>query len=344
MSQAFSTDLIPVPDRLDAWLQNARQICGDCSFQLHKRFPFHGSIERRKIAGLELTLFSSSALSFNKFPPANQQPENRACIVITQLQGIRQYRQAGKVAMLSKGDTTLIDSALPWSSDCAGDCARLYLRVPHLLMESRLRNIKVPTASRISGARGLGTTLFHLATSLYQQAEVLTLEEGAAAIEGYLKILSACVASTSTARGDSRNGKEPTPRILQYINQHLTESTLSPAQIAAAVGISVRHLHRLFSRRGTSVADWIRVQRLEHCTKDLRDPRSRERSITEIAYFWGFNDSAHFSHSFKKHFGICPRSYRLNLWPDLKEPHEHDDELLYLDTPKTARQLKIKIH
>ena len=64
MSQAFSTDLIPVSDRLDAWLENARQICGDCSFEFHKPFPFRGSIERYKIAGLELTLFSSCALSF----------------------------------------------------------------------------------------------------------------------------------------------------------------------------------------------------------------------------------------------------------------------------------------
>jgi len=336
MSQAFSTDLIPVSDRLDAWLQNARQICGDCSFQLHKRFPFHGSIERRKIAGLELTLFSSSALSFNKFPPAHQPLENRACIVITQLQGVRQYRQAGKVAVLSKGDTTMIDSALPWSSDCCGDCARLYLRIPHLLVESRLRNNKLPTASRISGAGGLGTTLFHLATSLYQQAEVLTSEEGAAAIEAYLKILSACLGPTGVALGRSRTGKEPTERILQYINQHLTDSALCPAQIAGAAGISVRHLHRLFVRRGSSVADWIRVQRLERCWKDLGDPRSRHRSITEIAYFWGFNDSAHFSHAFKKHFGICPRSYRLSYWPESREAQDREDELLYLDSHKIA--------
>ncbi len=336
MSQAFSTDLIPVSDRLDAWLQNARQICGDCSFQFHKRFPFHGSIERRKIAGLELTLFSSSALSFNKYPPANLPPENRACIVITQLQGVRQYRQAGKVAVLSKGDTTLIDSALPWSSDCSGDCARLYLRVPQPLMESWLRGIKVPTASRISGVRGLGTTLFHLATSLYQQAEMLTPEEGAAAIEAYLKILSVCLGPAGIALGHSRSGTAPTERILQYINRHLTESTLSPLQIAGGVGISVRHLHRLFRRRGTSVAEWIRVQRLERCWKDLGDPRHRERSITEIAYFWGFNDSAHFSHSFKKHFGVSPRSHRLRHWLESRDIQDREEELLYLDSEKIS--------
>ncbi|HKE09582.1 MAG TPA: transcriptional regulator FeaR [Candidatus Acidoferrum sp.] len=336
MSQAFSTDLIPVSDRLDAWLQNARQICGDCSFQFHKRFPFHGSIERRKIAGLELTLFSSSALSFNKFPPSHLPPENCACIVITQLQGVRQYRQAGKVAVLGKGDTTLIDSTLPWSSDCSGDCARLYLRIPQLLIESRLRGVKVPTASRICGARGLGTTLFHLATSLYQQAEALTPEEGAAAIEAYLKILSACIEPAVAALGRVRSRKESAEHVLEYINQHLTEGTLAPGQIAEGAGISVRHLHRLFARRGTSVSEWIRVQRLERCWKDLGDPRQRERSITEIAYFWGFNDSAHFSHSFKKHFGVSPRSYRLRHWVGSRDRQAREEEVVYLDSQKIA--------
>jgi AraC-like DNA-binding protein len=333
---AFSTDLIPVSDRLDAWLQNARQVCGDCEFQFHKSVQFHGSIERRKVAGLELTLFSSSALSFNKFPPSNKQPENRVCIVITQLDGVRQYSQAGKVAVLGRGDTTLIDSALPWSSDCAGDCARLYLRVPQLLLESRMLNIKIPHAARISG-NGLGSTLFHLATSLYQQSEALTLEEGAAGIEAYLKILSACLGAPRKALGRHRTGKEPLARILQYINHHLTEATLCPTEIADAVGISVRHLHRLFARRGSSVTDWIRVQRLQHCWKDLCDPQSREKSITEIAFFWGFSDSAHFSRSFKKHFGVCPRGYRSQRWPVYGETPERE-EFMYLETGKIRDQ------
>ncbi len=314
MSQSFSTELIPVSDRLDAWLWNARQICGDCQFDFHKYYPFRGSIERRKIAGLELTLFSSSALSFRKFPAANVQLEDRACIIITQLGGARQYQQADKVVVLSKGDTTLIDSGLPWSSDCGGDCARLYLRVPRPLMESRLGSSTIPNARRIPGSRGLGATLSHLATSLFQQAEWLTPQDGAGAVDAYLRILAACLIPGKTALSDGRVDAEPFARVMKYIRNHLTENTLGPVEIASAAGISVRHLHRLFSSHGSTVADWIRTQRLKHCWKDLADPRSRERSITEIAFFWGFNDSAHFSQSFKKHFGVSARSLRSRVW------------------------------
>ena len=315
MSQLFSTDLIPIPDRLDAWLSNARQICGNCQFHFNKHYPFHGSIERRKVGNLEFTLFSSSALSFDKIPQGDLQPERRVYIVISQLAGVRQYSQAGKLTTLSKGDTTLIDAGVPWSSSCAGDCARLYLRVPRLLMERSLRSIQIPFATRISGASGLGATLFHLATSLHHHAEELSPEEGAAGIDAYLNVLSACLSASGPATRSDHNCAVLLDRIDQYIEDQLSETGLCPSKIAAALGISVRHLHRVFSRRGFTVADWIRAQRLKHCGKDLCDPRLRQKSITEIAFSWGFNDSAHFSHSFKQQFGVCPRDFRSRYWP-----------------------------
>jgi AraC-like DNA-binding protein len=177
-------------------------------------------------------------------------------------------------------------------------------------MQSRVRLNELPVARRISGESGLGTFLFHLSTSLYRQAGELTREEGVAAIEAYLRILAACVGTPSRANTGTNRGVELTSLILGYIDAHLTETTLSPSEIASALDLSVRHVHRLFSRQGSTVADCIRAQRLRHCRSDLADPRLGDKSITEIAFFWGFNDSAHFSRAFKQQFGISPRGFR----------------------------------
>jgi AraC family transcriptional activator of tynA and feaB len=326
MSQSFSTELIPAPDRQEAWLSNAKQICGDCKFHFPKRFPFHGSIERRKVADLEMTLFSSSPISFTKYPLASLSSENRACIVISQLAGSRRYCQDGKVAILRKGDTTLIDSGRPWFSDCPGDCARLYLRVPRLLMESRLRLGELPYAWRIPGETGLGAILFHLSTSLYNEAEDLTPEEGTAAIESYLRILAACFGKRNSMAKGLRRLSELATRITRYIDVHLTETTLSPVEIASAMDISVRHVHRVFSHQGLTVADWIRAERLRRCHDDLCDPRLQSKSITEIAFYWGFNDSAHFSRAFKKQYRISPRAFRSHVQIGLAVPMDGREE------------------
>jgi AraC-like DNA-binding protein len=339
MSQSFTTDLIPVPDRQEAWLSNAKQICGDCRFEFPKRFPFHGSIERRKVADLELTLFSSSAVSFIKNPLVSLNSGSRAWIVITQLAGMRRYCQDGKEAVLKKGDATLIDSGRPWSSDCPGDCARLYLRVPGILMQSRVRLNELPVARRISGESGLGPVLFHLSTSLYRQAEELTREEGAAAIDAYLRILAACIGNGRKAPAGANRGIELTSLILQYIDTHLADTALSPTEIAAALDLSVRHIHRIFSRQGSTVGDWIRVQRLRQCRRDLANPRLRAKSITEIAFFWGFNDSAHFSRAFKQRFGICPRAFRSRIYSGGQIPVDIHEDRSMIET-SARRELR----
>ena len=328
ISHSFSTDGIPLPDRQEAWLWNAKQICGDCNFQFPRKLPFHGSISRRRLADLEMTLFASTAVAFHKYPVASANGDNRACIAITQLQGMRRYRQNGSEAMLRRGDTTLIDSATPWSSDCSGDCSRLYLRVPQRLIENQLRISSLPFARRIAGDSGLGAILFRLSTSLFEQAESMNAVEERSAMQGYLRILSACVGCHEFAQAGRNRRLELSTRILNYIEDHLADSALSPAEIAGALNISVRHVHRIFSHQGSTVADWIRSERLKRCRKDFCDPRLQAKSITEIAFYWGFNDSAHFSHAFKKEFQVSPRAFRSHVVAGLPVPDGADERRL----------------
>jgi AraC-like DNA-binding protein len=304
--QLFSTERLPASDRIDAWQWNAQQVCGDCRIRLPKS-SFHGSIVIRHVGGLPLTRFSSSPLSFWKEPFDTVNADNRSCIVITQIAGARRYVQDGKDVLLKAGDSTLIDSARPWSSTCATDCVRLYLRVPGWMMENRLQMRTIPIAPRICGATGLGASLFRLSQSLYNEAQWMKEEQAATALENYFEVLETCL------RGDgalAQQSSELSARILQFIDAHVSEPTLGPVEVAAAMGISVRHLHRLFSVTGATLGDHIRSRRLEECSKDLADPSFHEKTITEIAFFWGFSDAAHFSHSFRRQFGISPRAFR----------------------------------
>jgi AraC-like DNA-binding protein len=313
VSELFSTDLLPVADRLDAWLFRARQICGDCRFQFPSRPAFTGRIERRKVAGLELTRFSSTPVSFAKFPVVSAGSPDRSCIVITQLEGVRRYYQEGTRTVLQPGDTTLLDSGRPWSSDCAGRCSRLYLRVPIWLMQDRLRLSALPALPRISPGSGMGATLFRLLTSLFREAEVFTADEAASALDAYFEVLASCLGDASPSRPVALRPNRLGERIEGFIQDNLADPELGPAAIAEAVGISVRHLHRLFSARGRRVSDWIREQRLERCSADFVDRRFSAKSITEIAFSWGFSDSAHFSRCFKLRFGVSPREFRLRI-------------------------------
>jgi AraC-like DNA-binding protein len=227
--------------------------------------------------------------------------------VITQIAGARRYRQNGAEVLLKPGDSTVIDSGRPWSSSCGTDCVRLYLRVPRWMMENRLRTVEIPIAQRICGSAGMEATLARLSQSLYEEAEWMKEQESAAVLDAYFEILAACIGGSQV---NGHSFLELRGRIYQFVDAHISEPTLGPVEIATALGISVRHLHRLCSVAGKTLGEYIRARRLEQCRDDLANPHVREKTITEIAFCWGFSDSAHFSHCFRKQFGISPRAFR----------------------------------
>jgi AraC-like DNA-binding protein len=98
--------------------------------------------------------------------------------------------------------------------------------------------------------------------------------------------------------------------IREYIEANLSDPMLSPASIAAAHFISTRHLHNVFHESGTTVASWIRSQRLDGARRDLRDPLHAGKPVGAIAARWGILDAAHFSRTFRDAFGVSPSDWR----------------------------------
>jgi AraC-like DNA-binding protein len=96
----------------------------------------------------------------------------------------------------------------------------------------------------------------------------------------------------------------------RYVDQHLAEPGLTPASAAAALGISVRHLHLLFEPTGTSFAQYLTQRRLLQCRTALVNPIGESGSVADIAFGWGFNSLATFYRAFEREFGLPPTALR----------------------------------
>ncbi|MDN7560741.1 helix-turn-helix domain-containing protein [Burkholderia orbicola] len=155
----------------------------------------------------------------------------------------------------------------------------------------------------------------HFATLLSAYLTALALEvvdqpaRGASEIvDVTLELLGAAFRAYRSPSAQSPRSRL-TDRILRYIEVRLEDTGLTPQAIAEDNGISLRYLYLLFNERGMTVAGWIRQRRLERCRAELADG-GRARTVAEIAYHWGFSDSAHFSRLFKSAFGISPSTYK----------------------------------
>lgn len=162
----------------------------------------------------------------------------------------------------------------------------------------------------------------------------ISLDEKSPAVRllrGYLDLLAATVdgmgpAEVSAARnaalelfvGAVRPNVDPcasvtaTPalraQIEGWVNRNLFDGDITPAAIAAAHGVSVRTVHRVFSSDGESLSAYVRTRRLARACQELTGQRSVP--ISAIGRRLGFTDSSHFTRAFKARYGVSPREYR----------------------------------
>ena len=94
--------------------------------------------------------------------------------------------------------------------------------------------------------------------------------------------------------------------ILQFLNEYHTNISLE--DLCAHFGRSRSHISHLFKKAsGKSIREYCNSLKLADAKKMLEET---ERSITEIAFDTGFNDTAYFINLFRKSYGITPLKYR----------------------------------
>ncbi|HEX3862782.1 MAG TPA: acetamidase/formamidase family protein, partial [Stellaceae bacterium] len=99
-------------------------------------------------------------------------------------------------------------------------------------------------------------------------------------------------------------------RIYDAIERKLGDPELTPARIAQLEGISERYLQKLFETTGDNFTHYLRERRLQRCWNDLANGAEAHRSVSDIAFGYGFSDAAHFSRSFRDRFGLSPKAFR----------------------------------
>jgi AraC-like DNA-binding protein len=99
-------------------------------------------------------------------------------------------------------------------------------------------------------------------------------------------------------------------RIVDFIETHLSDQSLSPKKIAASSRISLSYLYSLFNDNETTVSQFVQTKRLQRAYEILvADPKGH-RTVSEVAYEVGFKNVSHFSRCFSRHFSVAPRDAR----------------------------------
>ena len=237
-------------------------------------------------------------------------PDQR--MIVVQVHGSTVWGQDDRECVLSPGDLTFIDLARPhWSALRSSGVANV--RFPGQLMPLR-RN----EADRLCGVHfdarddsvSLASKLVREVARDFDRHQVASRARiGSAVLDLVIAALASRVESTSPAAADSAQ-RALVLRIHAYIERNLSDPALSPTGVAAAHGVSVRYLHKLFEGQEATVAEWIRRRRLDRCRRELLDPGLRALPVSRIGARSGLVNAQSFNRLFRTHSGLPPAEFR----------------------------------
>ena len=85
---------------------------------------------------------------------------------------------------------------------------------------------------------------------------------------------------------------------------------LSPASVAAHLGVTARYVHMLFEGDHASFSQYVLEQRLLRARRMLGDPRCAGLTISAISLDAGFGDLSAFNRNVRRRFGCTPSELR----------------------------------
>ncbi len=311
--ESFSTAGLDLRRKLEYWND---AVCATFANNLSDPLDlrsFCGKLSRTDLGEIRLAEVYSDAQTVRHSRTHAARSRGATFFVHLQLEGESVNRQDGREAHLGPGDFTLCDTARPYELFFRGPNRMFVLGFQDAVLRRHLACPESVVAIPMRGDSGLSGLLSHFLRDFWSGYWAAELD--ACVTSRITRVMLDLIASAYTVLPQSNSDRSSLAtahriRIVNYIEAHLGDPDLTPMRVAEACKMTPRYLHHLFSNETETVARYILRRRLEECSRALTTPAQRGRTVTSIAFDYGFNSPTHFGRVFRQRFGTTPREYR----------------------------------
>jgi AraC-like DNA-binding protein len=312
METLFSTNDVHPRDRFDYWHQIACCKVVNHDSRPECRATFHATLQADLLADIGLVLFENAPMTVTRTRRQVARAMDDHLFVCRQVSGKLALEQGGREVVLEPGDMTLLDPLLPYAGRFFSGSRLLALKIPRRALEARIGSGPEMLLHPITPVQAEGSLTSSFVAMLPAHAGRMRPEGQQIVKEQVLDLIAVSLAKASAERKPRLSGAHALAvmKIRAAIEARLTDPSSDADTLAAAAGISVRYANAVLAREGTSIMRLLLERRLARCRGALKDPLHAHRTLTEIAFGWGFSDMTHFGRTFKAAYGVLPSEYR----------------------------------
>lgn len=303
--QTFSTNSIPVHQRLDYWNQLVDQVYAG-TFVDAPAEDFCGNMAAWSVGELDMIRPASTESRVGRRP---RPIDDQRLILHLQCRGTSRHTQGRRVCETAPGDFVLSSAHEPYSIELARH-EMLVVEFPRAVLEERMPGHVDLLARSIPGSLPATRMLYDFLLSLWRQGQDGASGEEWATCANHVFYDMLLLALKAAQNGGDCHLSDSAlrARLIRFIEANIRDPELKTAVLAEAMGTSTRTVQTCFSEMGTTPTGFILQKRLERAADHMM--AYPDAPITQVAFEYGFNDSAYFSRCFRQQFGESPRDWR----------------------------------
>lgn len=306
----LTTDEVPAADRPALWRDWMSRLFFGLESDLYGDTRFDARVQTARAGDVVMTRLDAGRHRVMRRPRVARASDASYLKIVAPWQGSAGVEQDGRRAWARAGSWVIYDTTGSYAIDNPEHVEHLIVMLPKEQLTERGLRLDPLMGRHVGGSCGISRVALETMRSTFQELPSMTDDTARSAGSMILELVRLSLQELAGRESSATQLEAFRDRVRAHIGQHLQDPHLSLDSIAQALNCSKRHLYNAFGDEDDTPAHYILRRRLQACMRDLRNPALATRSITDIAFAWGFNNGAHFSRVFREHAGLTPSDFR----------------------------------
>jgi AraC-like DNA-binding protein len=317
---SLSTDEVPAGDRPALWRDWMSRLFFGLESDLYGDTRFDARVQIARAGDVVMTRLEAGRHRVMRRPQVARASDASYLKIVAPWQGVAAVEQHGRQAWVKPGGWAIYDTTGSYEVCNPGRTEHLIVMLPKDQLTERGLRLDPLMGRHVGGSCGISRVALETMRSTFQELPSMTDDAARGAGSMILELVRLSLQELAGREPAATQIEAFRDRVRAHIGQHLADPGLSLDSLAQALNCSKRHLYNAFSDEDDTPAHYILRRRLQACMRDLRNPALAQRSITDIAFAWGFNNGAHFSRVFREHAGLTPSDFRKAAQRQVDDP------------------------
>ena len=306
----FSTAELPADETARAWRDWMACLFNGLESDLYGDTVFDGEVQTARAGDVVLTRLAGNRHRVIRTTRMSRHGDPAYLKIVAPWQGSAAVEQYGRQAFVRPGAWAIYDTTGSYEVGNPVRTEHLIVMLPKEQLIERGLKLDLLMGRTVGGASGISRVALENMRNTYKELPQMSEAARRGAGELIVELVRLSLQELAGQECATTQLEAFRDRIRSYISMHLRDPALSIDDIAVALNCSKRHLYNAFSAEDDTLARYILRRRLQACMRDLKNPDQLHRTITEIAFSWGFSSGAYFSRAFREHAGVAPSEFR----------------------------------